>query len=321
VDILSDVISAIRAGRPGGERVEWYAPWGVRLPDQPGSAGFVVVLQGSCWLIGESADEPAESVYLGPGDIVFSPHGNGYALADSPTTPLIDAPADIREVANPRGFTRATREPSTVTLCGGYELDSDWMHPILRELPGTIRIPSRLGHHPELRAAVDLLGAEIDSPRLGAGALMPTVLDMMLLYILRAWFEQQPHGQTATGWAAALADPDISAALNAMHNDPAHTWTVRELADEASMSRAAFSRRFHALTGQPPMTYLTRWRMTLAVQLLRNSAVSVDTVATRVGYTSEFAFANAFKRHFGTPPGRFRRQAQAASPARPRVPA
>ncbi|NBE99785.1 helix-turn-helix transcriptional regulator, partial [Nonomuraea sp. K271] len=189
-------------------------------------------------------------------------------------------------------------------------------HPLLRELPGTIHIPARPGHHAGLRAAVEVLGAEIDSRRLGAAALLPVALDMLLLYVLRVWFEAHPRGGTATGWAAALAAPDISAALNAMHDDPAHPWTVQELADRARMSRATFSRRFGSLTGQPPLTYLTWWRMTMAARLLLEPASSLDAVAARVGYTSEFAFANAFKRHFHLAPGRYRHQAQArARPA------
>lgn len=306
MDILSDVIGAMRAGQPGWHRVEWYAPCGLRFSDQPGAAGFLVVLQGSCWLI----EDAAEPVQLGPGDIVFSPHGNGYAIADNPTTPLAVPTEDTWAAVGP---VNPARCPTTVTLCGGYHLDTSWTHPILRELPGTMHLPARPGRHPELRAAVDLIGTEIDSPRLGASALMPIVLDMLLLYLLRTWFEEQPRDATAAGWASALADPAISAALNAIHNNPAHAWTVQKLADEGRLSRAAFSRRFGTLTSQPPMTYLTRWRMTVAAQLLRDSAAPVDAVATRVGYTSEFAFANAFKRHFGVPPGRFRRQ------TRPRV--
>ncbi|MDT0445336.1 AraC family transcriptional regulator [Streptomyces johnsoniae] len=294
MDILSDVISAVRAGTPGGERVEWRAPWRQHFQDQPGTAGFLVVLRGTCWLIGDAA-EPARLV---PGDVVFSPHGDGYVLADTPAGTVV-------------GDEVAASSPTTVTLCGGYQLTPEWTHPLLRELPGTIHIPAHPGHYPGLRAAVEVLGAELGSERPGAAALLPVALDMLLLYVLRAWFEKHPREETPTGWAAALADPDISAALNAMHDDPAHRWTVQELADKAQLSRATFSRRFNALTGQPPLTYLTWWRMTTAARLLLEPASSMDAVATRIGYTSEFAFANAFKRHFQLAPGKYRRQAQA----------
>jgi AraC-like DNA-binding protein len=276
VDVLSDVVSAIRVGQPACERVEWSGPWEQRFPDQPGTAGFLVVLQGSCRLIEDSA----EPVRLGRGDVVFSPHGNGYTLAD---------------------------EAATVTLCGGYHLAPNWTHPLLRELPGTIQLPAYPERHPDLETAVRILGSESTGRRLGADALVPIALDLLLVYILRACFDGRPGHETGTGWAAALTDPPTSAALNAIHDRPAHPWTVRELADEARLSRAAFSRRFHTLTGQPPMTYLTWWRMTLAAERLREPANSIHTVAADIGYTSEFAFSAAFKRHFGVAPGRFRR--------------
>ena len=303
MDILSDVISAVRVGRPGGARVEWHAPWGVRFADEPGTAGLLVVLQGWCWLIEDSA----EPVRLGPGDVVFAPRGDGYGLADSPTTPLAEAPE--RPAEHPRSTGgKAAREPHTVTLCGGYDLAPGWTHPLLRELPATIHMPARLGRSRGLQAAVEILGEEIDSLRPGADALKPVVIDMLILYVLRAWYEERSGGETTGGWAAALADPAIRAALNAFHDDPAHPWTVRELADRARLSRATFSRRFAALTGRPPLTYLTWWRMTVAAGLLGEPSASIAAVAPRVGYTSEFAFANAFKRHFGIAPGRFRRQ-------------
>jgi AraC-like DNA-binding protein len=136
---------------------------------------------------------------------------------------------------------------------------------------------------------------------------VPALLDTLLLYILRTWFDRQPASGAATGWAAALNDRATTAALRAMHRDPARPWTVATLAAEAGLSRAPFARRFTALVGQPPLNYLTWWRMTLAARLLRESDAPLNAVAGRVGYGSEFAFANAFKRRYGTAPGRYRR--------------
>jgi AraC-like DNA-binding protein len=132
------------------------------------------------------------------------------------------------------------------------------------------------------------------------------LLDTLLLYMLRAWFDEQPM-EVATGWAAALNDPPTTAALRAIHRDPAHPWTVAALAAEAGLSRAPFARRFNDLVGQPPLTYLTWWRMITASRLLRASEAPLSLVAAQVGYTSEFAFANAFKRPYGIAPGRYRR--------------
>jgi AraC-like DNA-binding protein len=154
---------------------------------------------------------------------------------------------------------------------------------------------------------VELLGGKLDRPLPGIGAIVPALLDTLLLCILRAWFEQRPQHESATGWAAALNDPAIVAALTGIHHDPAHPWTVEELGSRAGLSRAAFARRFTALIGQPPLTYLTWWRMTTAGQRLRESDAPLRVVARQAGYTSEIAFAAAFKREYGLTPGRYRR--------------
>jgi AraC-like DNA-binding protein len=177
---------------------------------------------------------------------------------------------------------------------------------LLDALPEVVHLPAHLGRHPGLRSTVDLLAAELAQPRLGTDAIVPALLDTLLLYVLRAWFDAQPVSG-ATGWAAALGDPGTAAALRAIHGDPARPWTVATLAAEAGLSRAPFARRFAALLGQPPLTYLTWWRMTTAARLLRESDQPLTAVAARVGYASEFAFSAAFKRRYGVAPGRFRR--------------
>ncbi len=312
MDVLSDVIAVMRTGQPRSARVEWHAPWAQRFASVPGSAGFQVILQGPCWLV--SID--TAPVLLAVGDVVFLPHGRGHALADSPSTPLTAAACDPNDpqflqryaaaiVGEPAGINR----PTTVTLCGAYQLDPARAHPLLQDLPEVIHLPAHVGRHPELRASVDLLAAELERPRLGTDAIVPALLDTLLLYILRTWFDEQPARGTATGWAAALNDPAIAAALQAMHQDPARPWTVATLAAEAGLSRAPFARRFTTLVGQPPLSYLTWWRMTTAARLLQESDAPLSAIAHRIGYTSEFAFANAFKRQYGTAPGRFRRAA------------
>jgi AraC-like DNA-binding protein len=146
-------------------------------------------------------------------------------------------------------------------------------------------------------------------PRPGADAMLTALLDVLLLHILRAWLDDRAAGGRPTGWAAALADPPVAAALRAIHADPARAWTVAELGAHGGLSRSAFARRFGALVGQPPLTYLTWWRMTLAARRLRADDAPVAVVARGVGYGSEFAFGAAFKREFGTPPGAYRRTA------------
>lgn len=306
MDVLSDVITTLRTGRPGGGRAWWEAPWGVRFADQPDTVGFLVLLQGSAWLLADAS----EPVAVTPGDVILSPRGDGYALADGPTRVAEPLPVVSEHVQE------GTPGPgATITLCGGYTLDPDRTHPLLRELPATIHLPSRVGHDTRLRAAIDILGEEIEGDQLGGDAILPMALDMLLVYVFRAWLERRPVSDLATGWAAALSDPGTRAALDAIHGDPAHAWTVQELAQRAGLSRAAFSRRFSTLVGEPPLTYLTWWRMTIAAGLLRDSTDPLVAIAARVGYGSEFAFANAFKRHHGLAPGQFRRRARTAPAA------
>ncbi|WP_442802715.1 cupin domain-containing protein [Streptomyces sp. CB01373] len=120
--------------------------------------------------------------------------------------------------------------------------------------PDVRLVPARPGRHAALNAVVDLLGDELDQRRPGTDAAIPALLDAMLLYILRTWY--QDHAPCGSGgWAAALADPAVGSALQHMHAEPATAWTVERLSRRAGLSRAAFSRRFTELVGRPPMTY------------------------------------------------------------------
>ncbi|MEV4293493.1 AraC family transcriptional regulator [Microbispora rosea] len=289
-------------------------------------------LRGSCWLIPPEDDAGSAPIPLSAGDVVFLSQGRPYGLADSPGTPLAVTACDPTAedlavfVSNSAGpDTPDGGEATTVTLCGGYRLAPGHAHPLLHDLPGLIHLPapaaSTTGDGSEAgdssEAAVDakadlgtlvaLLGREIASPRPGTDAVVPALLDMLLLYILRAWFDGQLARGATTGWAAALADPAVRTALHAIHQDPARPWTVRSLGREAGMSRAAFAARFTALVGRPPLAYLTWWRMTTAARLLRDSDAGLAVIAARVGYSSEYAFGAAFKRVYGTAPGRYRR--------------
>jgi AraC-like DNA-binding protein len=191
------------------------------------------------------------------------------------------------------------------------------VHPFLRALPEVIHIPARPGRHPALRAAVDLLGADLTDARPGADAALPALLDLLLVYLLRAWLDEEASRRSGSGWCAALTDPAVAAALNHIHRQPARPWTVQELGNEVGMSRTAFARRFTSFVGQSPMAYLAWWRLSTAARILRDGDAPLATVAQQVGYTSEFAFSNAFKRTFGVAPGRFRREHGAAPVSAP----
>lgn len=313
VDVLGQAIAVMRSGAPRSFEVECRAPWGRRYPAVPG-AGFHVILQGSAWLIPRSGEPRA----LGLGDVVLLPHGTPHGMADRPDAPLREmdpAPGEplvsYRATLGPDG--PGPDAPPTAMLCGSYPLDRSRPHPLVADLPEVVHVPARLGRHQALRGAVDLLAAELQAVRPGSAVAVAALLDLILVQILRAWFAEQPD----EGWGAALADPAVSAALRLIHARPERPWTVAGLAAEVGLSRAAFARRFRELVGWAPLNYLTWWRMMIAARLLRDSRAPLGSVARSVGYTSEFAFANAFKREHGIAPGRYRTQHRIEHPPAP----
>jgi AraC-like DNA-binding protein len=181
----------------------------------------------------------------------------------------------------------------------------------MHDLPDVVRV--RAGN-PGLRHAIDLLGGEggEGGARAGSGVLLPALLDVLLVQILRAWLASR-NGD-APRWAVALHDPAVGSALRAIHTQPDRSWTVGELGTRVGLSRAVFARRFTALVGQPPLAYLSWWRMTVAARLLREGDAPLAAIARRVGYASQYAFAHAFKRAFGSPPGAFRRAMASPDP-------
>lgn len=302
MDLLSDVVTSMRSGTPGAARVELHGDWGWYLPGDTEVAGFMAFLEGSCWLFPDAPEGPTK---VEAGEIVFSPHGDGCGLASSPARPL-----ETLEEARPGpgGFDRYSfghpdSRPPVVCLAGGYRMDRERTHPLLTALPQHVFV--RDGG-PELARVLAGLGEEISQTRPGTDALLPLLLDSLLLYVLRACLETTTEGPSSS-WAQALSEPGIGAALAAIHRDPADGWTVTSLAAVARMSRATFARRFVALTGSPPMTYVAWWRMNAARRMLRDTGLSVETVAKRVGYGSPFAFSHAFRQAYGKPPLRYRK--------------
>jgi transcriptional regulator GlxA family with amidase domain len=152
-----------------------------------------------------------------------------------------------------------------------------------------------------MRSLVDLLGQDVSRSEPGNSASRRALLDLVLVHVLRRWLEQN----RAAGWPN-VTDPAVGAVLREMHANPQRQWTVQQLSQVAGLSRTVFNKRFTALLGQPPITYLADLRLTHAGRLLRETEAPLATIAGQVGYSTEFAFAAAFRRAYGISPGRFR---------------
>lgn len=173
---------------------------------------------------------------------------------------------------------------------------------LLEDLPPVLVVPA----DPSCEATLDYIAAEVAADRPGQQVVLERLLEWVLVCTLRAWFDS-PHN-AAPAWYPALSDPVVGPALRAMHEDHAREWTVAALAGTAHVSRATFAKRFTQQIGEPPLTYLTGWRMTVAADLLIEADTSVAHVARRVGYADPFGFSTAFKRAYSTSPREFRRR-------------
>jgi AraC-like DNA-binding protein len=296
MDLMSEVIRAIRVGGVGSRVIRQSDRRGIRFDTFEGS-GFHVILHGTCWLI--TADE--DPVPLEPGDVVLSSSGAEHGLSQVPCA-LEDLPL---AVMGP--FPPAPGSFDFEFLSGAYRLDHGSAPQYLRALPDPIALSPDYERHPEIRTLIDLLRADVSGPRMGTGATLPAMLDLILVNVLRLWHEQQD----TVGWPQT-DDPAIGAALREIHDNPQLPWTVDRLSEVAGMPRAAFTRRFGTVVGRPPMSYLIGWRLGRGARLLRETDATLATIARQVGYSTEFAFSAAFRREYGVSPGRFRRTPAAA---------
>lgn len=303
-DVLTQVLEAVHLGGALSARTELRAPWALRFGATERRAGFHVVAEGKCWASVESTDE---SVALGPGDVVVFPHGAAHTLGDDPVTPaveFVDLVADLspgERVTVPSGDSG---DP-TILLCGSYSFAVNGVNPLLRGLPHLLHVPASQTRGSALEAAVQLLAAEAHGVDSGSALAVDRLVDLLFVYALRAWLGQQDSA-SARSWFGALQDPVVGPAVRAIHDDPTHAWTVAALARRSGLSRAPFARRFRQAVGEPPLAYVTRWRMTVAADLLERGE-RIASVAHQVGYDNEFAFAKAFKRVRGVAPGQLRR--------------
>lgn len=305
MDVLSELLSDLRVESTIYCRFEVADPWAVAYPGG-GMAGFHVVVEGRCLLQVDGRDAPLR---LEAGDLVVFPHRTGHHLR-GPSPAL---PAPVEALAARRDGALSVRHGGAgeraVYLCGGLTFHAGGDHPLLSALPEVIHVPrARAAAHPWLETHLAAIACEAASGRPGAEMVMARLSDVLFVQAVRAHLAALP--EVAAGWPGALRDPPVAKALSAIHRQPERAWTVESLGRAVGMSRSHFAERFAKAVGEPPLAYLSRWRMHRARTLLRDDSVRMGRIARMLGYGSEAAFSTAFKRWTGMPPGEFRKTAR-----------
>lgn len=310
MDVLSELLADLRVESTLFCRFEVAEPWAIAYPGAR-MASFHVVLEGSCLLVVDGRDEPLR---LETGDLVVLPHRPAHVLRGS--GPALSVP--VESFAAGGGDRLQVRHGGAgercVYLCGGFTFSAGGDHPLLSALPGVIHVPaSRACEQPWLQTHLSAIACEASSGRPGAEMVMARLSDVLFVQAVRAHLAALP--EVASGWPGALRDAPIARALSAMHREPQRAWTVESLGRVAGLSRSQFAERFGKALGEPPLSYLARWRMHRARVLLRDGSVRMGRIARMLGYGSDAAFSTAFKRWNGMPPGEFRKSAAAEGTA------
>jgi AraC-like DNA-binding protein len=304
MDLLQDHLARARASGGVFARTVTAPPWGLRLPGTIQLALHAVV-QGRAWLW---LDDPQAALELAPGELALVRGGPDHHIAHEPAAACLE-PAEFQ--ARHGNDEHPDDRRATAFLCGAYRFSGDVGQGLLSALPQILPLSAAVGD--PLHDVIAVLSRELAASQPGQQTVLDRLLDILLVLAIRTSFMTSSN---APRWFQASADPRLSAALQAIHDDAVHPWTVPELAAISGLSRAAFARSFQRALGQAPMQYLTTWRMTLARDYLRTGQPTLAQVAERTGYASPYAFATAFRRHHGQPPGLWRQQ-QREGPALP----
>jgi AraC-like DNA-binding protein len=315
MDALSEMLRVIRLDSAIYFNAEFCEPWCLASPDSnmlapmlaPAGAHVIIyhlLCEGRAYV----ELQEGERVPLTAGDLVAVPHGHRHVLGSGARVPAIDAGAALPDVLQ-RGL-----EPvhyggdgaASRFICGFLACDPQLSQAFLGGLPPLIRVNVRddaSGQWLENSLKFSVVQAMNREP--GAGAMLAKLSEVAFAETLRRYVRELPDGQT--GWLAGARDPDVGKALTLIHHRHAHPWTLSELAKEAGVSRTVLATRFRHFLGEPPIAYLTRWRLRLGARALLATSHSVAQIASAAGYESEAAFNRAFKREFGLPPARYRK--------------
>lgn len=298
-DPLSDMLELVSARCRFSGRLIAGGSWARRFANLD-AIKIIAVTEGSCWCFMEGMAEP---ISFRAGDVLVMNGSRALVLASAPSL-ITDAQMTVR-VQDEEGIYRLGQGDDVAMLGGIVEVDNRHSPLLLDALPPLIHIAAGTGDASDLSWLLRRIGEEMrGAVKVGQSIMLAQLAQLTFVQALRSYLTAAPA--TDAGWIKGLGDPRLATALARMHADPARAWSVDDLAREAGMSRTAFAVRFREVMRMPPLTYLTSLRMLLAERELRKGA-SIAEVAEAIGYTSESAFSNAFKRVLGTAPGRHRK--------------
>ncbi|MFC5954130.1 AraC family transcriptional regulator [Streptomyces pratens] len=310
MDALTGLLEGPRARGAFMIRACFDPPWSVRIEDRA-PLTVMLLVRGEAWLVPDSGDRRL----LRPGDLAIARGPDPYTCADDPSTPpqALILPGGECHYPDGRPLNGVmdlgvrtwgdSPDGATVILIGTYRMRGEIGGRLLDALPPLLLLTADDWDCP----LTPVLAAEIARDEPGQEVVLDRLLDLLVIAALRAWFARPEAAPPA--WYAALGDPAVGPVLRLLQDDPAHPWTVAALAAKAGVSRAALARRFTELVGEPPMTYLTGWRLALAADRLRDTDDTLGAIARHVGYGSAFALSTAFKRAYGVSPQEWRTRA------------
>lgn len=315
-DPLSELLLGMRLRGARYGRLRLAPPFGVLFPAS-NEAYFHFIATGELYL----QREERKAYRLKGGDAVLLPRGEEHALLSAPGVPprpldgfqADQLCSDICMVTDcPEGTCRSR---DALIFSGRMVFDLDTLHPLVNLMPPLLSARELLSRQPEILPLLQAMGRETNEERAGAAGIAARLADVVAASIVRGWVEAGCGD--ATGWVQALRDPRLGRVIAALHRDPGRNWTVADMAAEMGSSRSVFAERFTAATGLTPLRYLANLRMRLATQWLDQERLAIDTVAKRLGYGSQAAFARAYKRVTGRPPGAARARKIKREPASP----
>jgi AraC-like DNA-binding protein len=308
MDELAGLLDGPRARGAFLLRILLDPPWSVRLEDEA-PLSVTAVARGHLWV----CPDGEEPVRLDAGDVVVWVGRDHWSIADDPVTPTqivihpgqvcttVDGHVVVEELSQGVRTWGNSDAGETVLLTGVYLMEGEVTRRLLRALPRTMVLRAQELGTP----LIGLLGQEVVRDAPGQEAVLDRLLDLLLITLLRSWFDRS--GAEPPAWYAAQGDPVVGPAIRLMQHHPEHPWTVAELAGRVGVSRASFARRFTDLVGEPPMAFVTSWRLALAADLLLDPDLTIAAVARKVGYATPFALSAAFKRERGISPRDHRR--------------